>query len=113
MGHFEEIRLRPDDRTPEARMRSALHHVRCEECDACQEYLVDSPSAPLCDHARALVRLDKGQRVGDRARDGLHRVGWMDFYGGGVSERGRSVLEYALEAVKKIRGSAEVARPAQ
>lgn len=99
-----EIKLRPDDRTPNARMRSALHHVRCEECDACQEYMVDAPAGPFCDHARALVRLDKGHMLGERARHGLYRVGWAEHWGySEMTESGRAALERALDAAKSCR----------
>jgi hypothetical protein len=89
-------------------MRSDLYHVRCGKCDACQEYLADPPSGPLCVHARALVRLDRGDHIGVRTRDGLRRVGWAGAHGG-ISDRGRSALRRAAEAARW----AEVARTSQ
>lgn len=43
---------------------------------------MDPPSAPLCDHARALVRLRcYDQILGRRALKGLHHVSWLGWRG--------------------------------
>ena len=72
------IQLRSDLSTPEKRMEAPIHHVRCGECDACQEYLLDPPTAPLCDHARNLVRCAAGDLLGCRAYSSLQGVGWLE-----------------------------------
>lgn len=104
------IRLRPDLDTPASRMVAALHHVRCEECDACQEY-IDPPSAPLCDHARSAVRLSNGEELGHRARAGLERVGWIEHYAyPSLTDSAKRALEWAAKAAELHEKEARAAR---
>lgn len=98
------ISLRPSLSTPAARMMAPLHHIRCEECDACQEYMLDPPHAPECNHARALVRvLQQTAHIPTaHAYNGLQRVNWAnwsDTRGWHLTEKGKGAVSRALTAV--------------
>ena len=94
-----DIPIRVDDSTPEKRMLLPLQHVRCEECDACQEWIIDPPAAPFCVIARVLVRFAGGDVLGARTMYKLYALDLVDDacrFTGRLTDRAHAVLRRAL-----------------
>ncbi len=83
--------------TPAKRMASVIHHIRCGDCAACQEYACDPPSAPLCRLANVIFHAKViSKKLLELEERNLKAIGSR-----GLTVRGHRMVIEAEEAVAR------------